>query len=161
MKWFALLAFSHYFQMLSHRLPDEMPLALLFDATGCGSISEQHLLFSGDRFDHFELALKGALHFGGLIWEEDQIKPPSRDVTQALCFPLESFCTEPILAQIEWLMHSLSAPFRVIPEIFLTEQWEGIDVLHVIQDTVSLQGERKLKGFAAAGGRIEFRGRGI
>lgn len=160
-KLFCADAFAHYFQMLSHRLPDEMPLFLFFDAAGCGSIGEKHLLFSGDRFDHFDLGLKDVPHFSGLYWESHQVKPASREVREAVCFPHESQCSESILAAAEALMLSITRPFRVIPEIFLTEQWEGIDVLYVVKEALTAQGIRKLKGFEAAGGRIEFRGRGI
>lgn len=160
-KLFCADAFAYYFQMLSHRLPDEMPLYLLFDAKECGSLGEKHLLFSGDRFDHFELGLKNVPHFSGLNWEHDQIKPASREAQEAVCFPEESQCSESLLAATESLMLSLNRPFRVISENFLTEQWDGIDVLYVIKEALSSQGIRKLKGFEAAGGRIEFRGRGI
>ncbi len=47
-------------------------------------------------------------------------------------------------------MGAIPVPFRVIPEIFLTEQWDGIDILHAIETAMTAQGQRKIKGFIAA-----------
>ena len=40
----------------------------------------------------------------------------------------------------------------MIPETRLNEMWDGLDEIYVIDEAVSIQGERHLKGFIAAGG---------
>jgi hypothetical protein len=47
-------------------------------------------------------------------------------------------------------------PVRMIPEQLLTHEWEGIDRLLVIDSSVSVSCRRKLRGFEAAGGEINF-----
>ena len=53
-------------------------------------------------------------------------------------------------------MKQIEKPFRVISEAFLTEDWEGIDVLHVLEVALTSQGVRKIKGFEATGGIINY-----
>jgi hypothetical protein len=48
----------------------------------------------------------------------------------------------------------LAGPHRMIPEQRLNEMWGGLDLLYVIEEAVSLQGKRHVKGFEAAGGEI-------
>jgi hypothetical protein len=48
---------------------------------------------------------------------------------------------------------ALKRPVKVSEEK-LTEEWDGIDALMVLQNTISPQGKRKLQGFAASGGEI-------
>lgn len=150
-------AFANYFQMLAHRLPDEMPLYLLLDATGLGSLAERHHLLSRERFEHFLVATKGLAHTNGLLWEgEGVINPQVIKASEALCLPTESMCSGEVLQRLETQMKRIKKPFRVISEAFLTEDWEGVDILHVLRGTLTIQGERKIKGFEAAGGVVIF-----
>jgi len=134
-------AFAHYFQLLAHRLPDELPLSLLFNATGIGTLAERHQLMSRERFEHFQTVVEG-LPFR------------NNEAAVALCFPEESYCTDEILKKLDGWMTNCKTPFRVIPEAFLTEEWEGVDELYVLREALSPQGERKLRGFQAAGGAV-------
>ena len=152
-------AFAHYFQMLSHSLPDELPLTLHFDTLGCGTAAEIRLLLSRERFEHFH------------------VETEQSAATAAVCMPEETLCSGAVLEKLDRLFASLKEPYRVIEEAFLTESWEGIDRLHVLPETTTTQGKRKLMGFCAAGGLVvaegellglsneisgeEFRGRGI
>lgn len=147
-------AYAHYFQMLAHRLPDEMPLYLLLDGDGIGTIAERHQLFSKERFEHFFIATKGLPYTNGLIWDGDEIKEIPEKSSVALCFPEESMCSGVILQKIESIINSFETPFRIVSEAFLTEEWEGVDVLHVLADTLGPRGERKVKGFLATGGIV-------
>lgn len=57
------------------------------------------------------------------------------------------------------LMHALEdlqIPFKTVSETALTYSWENIEVLVVAPEAVTLQGRRKLEGFAAAEGEILF-----
>lgn len=136
-------SFSHYFQMLSHSLPDEMPIYLYLDATNLGTLAERHQLLSRARFEHFIVVPQGLPH------TSTEASP------RALCLPEERMCSERILARLNKKMEEIEKPFRVISEAFLTEDWEGVDILYVLKDTLTVQGERKLKGFEATGGIIE------
>ena len=50
---------------------------------------------------------------------------------------------------------------KIIFETFLSEEWDGLDHLIALEDSLSIQGLRKIKGFEVSGGVVEFRGRGI
>jgi hypothetical protein len=152
-------AFAHYFQMLAHALPDELPVTLHFCIQGCGSAAERRQLLSRERFEHFHL-----------VTEEST-------ASLAICMPEEALCSGTILAKLDQLLTTLIEPYRIIEEAFLTELWEGVDRLYVIPEAISVQGKRKLMGFCAAGGLVivegeslglpnevsgeEYRGRGI
>jgi hypothetical protein len=145
-------AYVHYFQMLAHKLPDEMPIYLLLDVSGLGSEAERHQLVSRERFAHFHAAVRGLARTNGKVWNEaieESPKPPC-----ALVFPEEARCSGDILRKLDRAMEKIEAPFRVIGEPYLTEEWEGVDVLYILPEAVSPQGERMLKGFCAAGGTV-------
>ena len=134
-------AFAHYFQMLAHALPDELPLFLYLDTRGCGSAAEKRQLRSRERFEHFHV-----------VTEESA-------ASLAVCMPEEAHCSGDALAKLDRLFAALKEPYRVIEETFLTESWEGVDRLYVVSEAISAQGKRKLMGFCAAGGSGD-RGRG-
>lgn len=152
-------AFAHYFQMLAHALPDELPLTLVFETSGCGTAAEIRQILSRERFEHFRVLTR---------------EPAA---ATAVCMPEEALCSGSVLAKLDRLFASLQEPYRVIEEPFLTESWEGVDRLYVLSDALTGQGKRKLMGFCAAGGLVivegeplglpnelsieEFRGRGI
>ena len=143
-------AWVHYLQMLSYRLPDEMPLYLFCDATGIESVIERHQLLSKERFEHFHLAVKGLPYWVGLDWEGKESVAPSL----ALCMPEQAACNGYILRQLELWTENFSKPLRIIPEPFLTEEWDGVDELYVLSQALSAQGKRKLEGFLASGGKV-------
>lgn len=147
-------AFVHYFQMLSHRLPDELPLYLLLDAKGTGTLAERHHLFSKERFEHFLVATKDLAHTCGLIWEGEKIEESKEKAKSALCLPMDAACSENVLKTIDEKMGILKTPYRVISEAHLTEQWDGVDELYVLENVLTSQGLRKIKGFLAAGGKV-------
>jgi len=151
---FCLEAFAVYFQMLSHRLPDEANVFLLFDIGGFRTASSVFAALSKERFEHFSLALRGKdLPREGFRWEEGAIRYHSIDSTVGLVFPEKrgaGTVFEAALAKIE-------GPVKVVFESFLSEEWEGLDQLLVLSEALSPQGQRMLKGFQAAGGEIILR----
>ena len=165
-----------YFQMLANELPEEIPLYLFFDAAQLMPRSKAFRLLSKERFEHFEICAKNLL---SPCWALDWQRNPSKEKV-GLLFPEEEACSEDALCKIEELMASLDEAgiaWRAVSEAFLTEQWEGLDVIAIQRDTLSPRGKRKLMGFCAAGGLVaisgellglsyeisleEFRGRGI
>jgi hypothetical protein len=156
-------SFAFYFQMLSHRLPDELPITLILNGHGCGTLAETLQLISKERFEHFTVELKDI--------------PVSRAPSIAVCFPEEMLCSQEILEKMDRIFDGFEKPIRVIPEPFLTEFWEELEYLYVLSEAVTQSGKRKLMGFCASGGTVivdgnpiglpqeigaeEVRGRGI
>jgi hypothetical protein len=162
-------AFSSYFQLLAHSLPDEMPLALCFDMRQISSRAEMLNLVSKERFEHFLLMLRtNQWPIPTLCWDDRNIWVscmPKHSL--GVCLPQTIFMRKERLLQFDQILDRLDAEgiaFRVIYEDFLSEQWEGLDEIYVcFPDVLSLQAQRKLQGFCAAGGKVlkEVRGRGI
>ncbi len=137
---FCAEAFIAYFQMLAHRLPDELTLILQLDAGSSGTLAERLHLLSPERFDHFQLEIKGL--------------PETSNASLGICFPEEPECNRDVLQRLDAVFEKINAPFKAIPEALLTERWDGIDYLYVLSDAVSSRGKRKLMGFCAAGGIV-------
>jgi hypothetical protein len=132
---FCAESFVTYFQMLAHRLPDELPLTLILDPKGTGTLAETLHLLSPERFEHFHV--ESGLHY---------------DSNLGICFPTELECGDEILEKIDLLLKQLPS-FRPVYESMLTEQWDGLDEILVFDNSLTVQGRRKLKGFEAAGGK--------
>ncbi len=137
---FCLEAFVHYFQMLAHQLPDELPLILHLNATGLGTQAEIYHLMLPERFEHFILEIKG-------LSEVEKAR-------LGVCFPHDLRCSSLALSRLNALFQGLKMPFKPISESLMIELWEGLDFLYVLSDAVSTQGRRKLMGFSAAGGTV-------
>ena len=137
-------AFAFYFQMLSHRLPDDLPITLILSGQGCGTLAEMVQLVSKERFEHFNVELKDM--------------PISRAPSIAVCFPEEAQCSQEILEKMDRIFDGLEKPIRVIPEPFLTEYWEEVEYLYVLSEALTQSGKRKLMGFCAAGGTVVVEG---
>ncbi len=133
---FCAEAFITYFQMLAHRLPDEMPLTLVLNPKNTGTLAETLHLLSTERFEHFTLET-----------------PFAFDSTTGVCFPTDEKCNGVLLEKMNRLLSKLSS-FRPIYESLLTEQWNGLDQIIVFEETLTPQGRRKLRGFEAAGGKV-------
>jgi hypothetical protein len=129
---FCAEAFVTYFQMLAHKLPDEMPLKLILRPENTGTLAQTLHLLSPERFDHFEL--------------ETGLKV---DSNRGICFPTDERCTSEILERIEEMRG-----MRPVYEGMLTEQWDGLDEIYVFGSALTPQGRRKLRGFEAAGGKV-------
>jgi hypothetical protein len=137
--------FASYLQRLVSFLPDTLLSFAFFDAATILSPAFRAQLFSKHRFEH--------LHLG---FEKEQTeRMPLAPL--ALCLPSDAYCDRKILARLDVVMHDLKAKdvqFRIISEEKLTEEWEGLDQLIVIKESISPLAKRKLLGFAAAGGEI-------
>jgi hypothetical protein len=127
---------ANIFGDLMHRLasflPDEATPYCLFDHSSFGKARTAQLL-SKTRWSHLQLSI------------EENLSP------KGILLPSDEACTPEILAKLETLMEKVG-PHRMIPETRLNEMWDGLDEIYVIEEAVSVQGERHLKGFIAAGG---------
>jgi hypothetical protein len=135
---FCAEAFVTYFQMLAHKLPDELPLTLVLDAKNTGSLAEMLHLLSPERFEHF--ILETGLNFQSSI---------------GVCFPPDSECSSEQIEKLNAFLPTLES-FKPVYEPLLTEQWDGLDEIYVLEEALTPLGRRKLKGFLAAGGVVRF-----
>ncbi len=86
-----------------------------------------------------------------LSWQgEGSAFEAEQRVSKAICLP-ERGGEGALLHLIEELKET---PFRVIPELHLTLEWEGVETLYAAKTTLGLQTRRKLSGFEAAGGKV-------
>jgi hypothetical protein len=145
---FAADAFAIYFQMLSHRLPDEVPIFLLFDLRSFNSPSEALQIISKERFEHFLVALQDRnLPLDGFIWNDAGVQSRQIKSLQGLVFPESSS------DRFDSLLGRYPKA-KIVFEAFLIDEWEGLDQLIVLEGSLGMQGARKLKGFEAAGGEV-------
>jgi hypothetical protein len=160
---------SEYLHRLVSFLPDSvLPIALI-DVISIDSPGKITQFFSKNRFEHVELALKGAkCPFSGICWNDGhhgqgylgsamQCKTLSCTSTVGLYLPQDKFLDAFLIDELDRIILKLNdnqTTFRIIPEERLTEQWDGIDQLFVPPTAISGQGRRKLLGFVAAGGSI-------
>jgi hypothetical protein len=144
---FTAESFAIYFRMLSHRLPDEAKVLLLFDLAPLKSPATALQVLSKERFDHFSMGFCGLdMPLEGIWWEGTAIEYRKINAVSGAVFP------EAHSDRAEELFHIPDV--KIIFESFLSEEWEGLDQLYVIENSLSAQGLRKLSGFHAAGGEI-------
>lgn len=144
-----------YLKMLALRLPDPLPLFILLD---CRDLKNPFLLSqltSRAWYDPFLLALKGSpLMHQEFVWEEGHICKEEQTPQTALLLP----STEGHYPGLEGTMKELLQgliPFRVIPELHLAMEWDGLDQLFYSEESLTAQGKRLIQGFIAAGGAIK------
>lgn len=158
-----------YLQLLTNRLSDEIPLFVLLDASQVQSPLLCTQLLNKERLGRMHLAfIPGVLPAYAFAWEPSKtlLGSISREITQkvipaaittALCLPSMTMCQ---CFQYEGINQALIAlekhniPFRIIAEVALSTEWDGLDYLLVSPQGLSPQGMRKLQGFCAAGGTV-------
>lgn len=121
-----------FLHRLASFLPDEAEPYCLFEGSSFSPAKSAQLM-SKERFWHLRLSL-----------EDSQ-------VSNGVLLPSDEYCTTEVLEKLEKL---LEMPARIIPETRLNEMWDGLDHLYVIEEALSLQGKRHVKGFIAAGGEV-------
>ena len=149
MHWLAQLycrdAAADYLQLLAANLTDTIPLYLALDCSTIADPLQYARLTTGERFEPFHLILQK-----GILAQPEQ-------ATVGICLPsmhliLDCFY-EGLAEAIEHLMLNQTT-FRIIPEYYLINQWDGLDYLVVVASSINPQARRKLQGFCAAGGTI-------
>ena len=133
----AATLFGEFLHRVASFLPDDANPQCLFEGHHSFSVGRAVQLMSKERFQHISLG-----------------ESPSHE---GLLLPPDELCTPDVLKTLE-----LHLQPRVIPEKMLNEMWDGLDHLVVIEDAMTGQGLRHLKGFEAAGGAVKrVRSRGI
>lgn len=158
---------GEYLSLLAQHLPDVVDVYLCLDATSVSDPLLQAKLLNKERFEHFHLIVRGSkFPLNELSWEtKGQGRGllsrtafpiyPIETTKWALCFPSAALHCNTYDADLRKAIQILDAkqvPYRIIPESYLTQQWEGLDTLIVLNEGLSPQGVRKLQGFLAAGG---------
>ncbi len=144
---FAADAFAAYLHRLASFLPEGIVPFAFFDAGVLDSPTYAAQLFSKERFKHLCLGVND--------WEPSFLD--KKAPTLAICLPSDPYCDRRMAAELDGIMqdlHSKGTSFRIICEESLTEEWDGLDQLIIIPESISPRGKRKLQGFVAAGGEI-------
>lgn len=171
-------ACGEYLDLLSARLPDSLPLFVFFDASSLSDPYLVALLLTKERYPRIHIGVKEPFcshkqSLGGEIaWEG----PPlalgmlSREMTPtelaprersrlALCLPKlnvrRTIKHDQLRGKLSTLLQN-EVPFRVIPEVLLSSEWDALDDLIVDADNIDQPLRRKLEGFSAAGGVVHF-----
>ncbi|MCH9613662.1 MAG: hypothetical protein SP1CHLAM54_06680 [Chlamydiia bacterium] len=158
---FANDCLAYYLHQLAAVLPDEVAPIALMDATYLTN-AETAFLLSKDRFTHINLAIKGnSVPLWGMSWENgastsgyigrSSFFEASKSSNLGLLFPQDKKITRELLGQINQLLEMTS--IRVIPEVMMPENWDGLDGLIAFKDGLTNFGKRVLSGFEATGGR--------
>ena len=164
-------AAGEYLDLLAHRLPDNIRCFALMDGAGVADRVLMAQLLTKERFPRLYLGVKNVLGLGGeFAWEGEplpagllarQLEKGKAQTTRAtslgVCLPGMTQCRQRDTQGLEEVLNVLTKknlPFRLIPESLLTTEWDGLDYLFVISQSISFQGRRKLQGFCAAGGTV-------
>jgi len=165
----AMHQLTDYLHRLGALFPEEL---LIFASFNAYFFSENPAylsqILSKERFSHLQLAVAHAsIPLFGLNWQagamrggylgREDMKRELIAPTLAVCLPLDSSFTPKIYHDLNHIFSELNQDgkqYRVIPEAYLTEQWDELDELIVLSEGLSEQGIRKLQGFTAAGGKI-------
>lgn len=179
LKCFCRDAVGEYFSLLAARVPDSLPLFLLFDTRGVKDSMLTARLLSKERYPRFHIASKidaGAPILGGEIsWDgmaaekgiisrEIENSMSEGKATLGFCLPRMTLSRP---SSLEFLSRALDALiahnilFRVIPEVNLAAEWDGLDYYLVDNQHVEIQFKRKLQGFCAAGGTVVYLGQSL
>lgn len=133
---------AQFTDLLVRNVPDAIPLFLNLDVTDFQDPLLIAELTSRERWERFQL-----LNF-------EITKMP----TIGVCLP-SSLIRRPSQFQgLAEIMHKLKGEgiaYKVIPESYLTAEWDGLDLIYYTSKGMTPAGERMLKGFCAAGGTIQ------
>lgn len=175
LRLFAHDVIGEYLGLLASNIPDNLPLFLLFDASHIQDAFLVIQLLSKERYPRFIIGVKhdtrckGNQFLGGEVsWNDIPTERgciareiPARYLFDkpklGYCLPQMSQCRLSSATELKHALHvllSYKIPFRVIPELELSAEWEGLDYLIVDTQLVEIQFKRRLQGFCAAGGTI-------
>lgn len=172
LKYFCRDAITEYLNLLGTGVTNLLPLFVVLDAT---EIHEPFLvaqLLAKDYFQRFHLGVKiglknqvlgGELAFDSPALEKGMIGrliDAEQRIERAkigLCMPKMLSCVPSLISKLSRALQFLvvkNTQFRVISEVELASEWDGLDYLIVDADKVDFQFKRKLQGFCAAGGTV-------
>lgn len=150
---------SEYLDLLATHIPEALPRFYTFDLSTISTLARQAHLVDKEKFPHTHLIVKNpAIPVEGWRYEAPWIKPYRSDAARVgVCLPSSTLPFTSYSDSLEEILQSLKArglPYRILSESLLTTCWDGLDEIIVIPETLTLEGKRKLQGFASAGGEI-------
>ena len=154
---------SECLHALAAILPHDLLSFAFFDKISFSIALLVHLL-SKEIFPHLLIiTCKKNFPLSSLFWENGFFRKHSRKepAKVGLVIPLmQNICShgiEQIKIVIE-VLRKKKIEYRLISEAYLNESWDQLDDLILLSDLLSSQGERKVRGFIAAGGRLIVKG---
>ncbi len=144
---FARDAVAEYLTLMANRMPDAMQFFIQLEVEPLISLAKEAQLLNRERFERFHLMARG----GRLPMQYND------EAKIGVCLPGCHLIDPKLYQNLEEVFGKLlieKTLFRIIPEAFLTHEWDGLDYLIVEPAALSSQGKRKLLGFCAAGGTI-------
>lgn len=153
-----------FFHSLLSVLPDHLlPLFLL--ENGCTSPGESLRYFSPELLAPFFFASKTPSPYPHLGWNKGnsplgyfashpQPEAVSQKIVDAVVIPSFEIEEKWVWEQIATTLQSLTFAYRLIPESLLTQEWEGVERLHLFPEHLGPAGKRAVQGFLATGGEI-------
>lgn len=156
-------AAAHYIELLGTRVPDTLPLFALIDTSMIEDPLEKGKLISKEKFERVQLIIKGMPNpVPRFTWEGGEytnstfgrttpLPPCLQNPSIGICLPPDDV-DEVQLSDAMTLLADHQILFKTIPEEGLMTEWDGLDYLLYIPAYLSVAGQRKLRGFCAAGG---------
>lgn len=163
-----------YIDLLASRLPEGLHPVVLLDTSTIEDGLEMAQLLTKERFERLNRAITS-----GYLPAVTFLRPESSTISfvdrkidvESDSLPTIGICLPPMAQfhseqdfQLKNSIEVLSLrkiPFRIISEISLITDWDGLDYLLVASNAVTPQGVRKLLGFCAAGGTVVSLGKPI
>ena len=168
LKLFCRDAMVEFLELLSTRLPHSVLAFAILDARAVLEEGSQAELLSREAWEHIHPVVRGAKAGHELLaWEDGDSTlgfigrrlrelPQQAAPIQGVCLPAREKTSFAQQQKLSELLAKIDGPYRFIPEANLIFEWDGLDELYVIEEGVSVQGQRKLDGFRAAGGSTKL-----
>jgi len=149
-------AATEYLTILANELPDTITPYLLLDAGSIKDPFECLCLLDPERTERFHRAVKNSsVMTRDLIWGDELSQPPASSVGIFLPHSFDyQECDADSYREAIKALNDSKVPYRLIAEDHLIRDWDGLDILAIDSNSVSMLGMRKVNGFRAAGGRI-------
>ncbi len=146
---FARDAVAEYLTLMANRMPDAMQIFIVLNMDFSLNLMLEAQLTHRERFARFHLIVNN----GRL----PNTSMRDKKVNKGVCLPDYHLIDPKYYRGLDVAVKDLlnrKLSFKVIPEAFLTHEWDGLDYLLVEPQGISAIGMRKLQGFCAAGGTV-------
>jgi len=149
-------AATEYLTLLANYLPDSITPYLLLDASSLEDPFECVCLLDPERTERFQRAVKNSsVMTRDFFWGEDLLQPQNSSI--GIFLPHSIHYQECDVNRYRNAIRELNEskiPYRLIAEDHLIRDWDGLDLLLIDTNAVSMLGMRKINGFRAAGGEV-------
>lgn len=152
---YAIEQLSDYLHRLSTYLPDDAMRFASFDTTESTRVWRIAQALSRERFPYI---LTDTIHSAISSLKSGMAERDSL----AICLPQDEYLkreTGEIWESIYIELQKKAISFRVIPEIFIAEDWADLEEIIVLTSSLSEFGFRQLQGFSTSEGKIIFYGK--